>query len=476
MLASPGFCRNERLSRFLRFIVEQHLEGKDSELKESVIALEVFGRPDHDPQQDSIVRTEASRLRARLGEYYLGPGKHDPVIIELPKGGYVPVARSAGHGLTVTTGTAGPISRSKIWAIGVAVTVVIVLTAAGWRWLRRQSAPIPIAVLPLANLNQDPANDFYADGLTGEIIRNLSIIEGLTVRSESSSFAFKGKPLKAQDAGRQLGADYLVEGSVLRSGQQLRISVQLVRASDDFPMWSGRYDRELTDIFAIQDEISRAIVNSLRLKLGRGRRRYETSTEAYDLYLRARAQRDKAQSIPEFEQAIAKDPSFAPAYAGLAVAHLIASGTSRDNPGEVAKMRAAAEKAIQLDPVLAEAYDALGAADAREAQWGRSESNFRRSMEIQPGRPESHGYFAIFYLLPLGRIEEAIRQLRIAQNSDPLFTFFLADALADTGRNEEASAICSNLPPDSPSKQQCLPVPCTPGEGQRSDSELRSAS
>ena len=112
-------------------------------------------------------------------------------------------------------------------------------------WLRRPSAPFPIAVLPLANLNQDPANDFYADGLTGEIIRNLSIIEGLTVRSESSSFAFKGKPLKAQEAGRQLEADYLVEGSVLRSGQQLRISVQLVRASDDFPIWSGRYDREL---------------------------------------------------------------------------------------------------------------------------------------------------------------------------------------------------------------------------------------
>ena len=443
VLASPGFSRNERLSRFLRFIVEQHLEGKDPELKESVIALEVFARPDHDPQQDSIVRTEAGRLRARLGEYYLGPGKDDPVIIELPKGGYVPVTRSADYSPTATPGTAGPASRSKSWTIGAVAAVVIVLTAAGWWWLRRQSPPIPIAVLPLANLNQDPANDFYADGLTGEIIRNLSIIEGLTVRSESSSFAFKGKPLKAQDAGRQLEADYLVEGSVLRSGQQLRISVQLVRARDDFPMWSGRYDRELTDIFAIQDEISRAIVNSLRLKLGRGRRRYETSTEAYDLYLRARARRGGAQSIPEFEQAIAKDPSFAPAYAGLAVAHLLSSGTSRDNPGEVAKMRAAAEKAIQLDPILAEAYDALGAADAREAQWGQSENSFRRSMEIQPGRPESHGYFAIFYLLPLGRVEEAIRQLRIAQNSDPIFTFFLADALADTGRPEEAFGICN---------------------------------
>jgi TolB-like protein len=465
VLASPGFFRNERLSRFLRFIVEEHLEGKDTELKESVVALEVFGRPDHDPQQDSIVRTEASRLRARLAEYYLGVGKDDPFIIELPKGGYVPVTRSAGRILAANPGAVGPGSRFKGWIIGAVVAVVIVLTAAGWWSLSRQSPPIPIAVLPLANLNQDPANDFYADGLTGEIIRNLSIIEGLTVRSESSSFAFKGKPLKAQDAGRQLEADYLVEGSVLRSGQQLRISAQLVRASDDFPLWSGRYDRELTDIFAIQDEISRAIVNSLRLKLGGGRRRYETSTEAYDLYLRARTLQRKhdgelGESIPIFEQAIVKDASFAPAYAGLAVAHLSLSGQagSADGiPSEIGRMRAAAEKAIQLDPLSAEASDALGAACAREAQWEPAAKNFRRSMEIQPGRVESHGNFAIYYLLPLGRIEEAIRHLRIAENSDPTFTFFLGDALADVGRNEEASSVCDKLSPDDSLKNQCVP-------------------
>src|SRR5262249_12595632 len=148
-------------------------------------------------------------------------------------------------------------------------------------------------VLPLINLNQDPATDYFADGLTGEIIRNLSIIDGLTVRSENSSFAFKGKPQKAREAGRELEADYLLEGAVLRSGPQLRINVQLIRASDDSPIWSDRYDRDLKDIFAIQDEISRGIVNNLRLKLGRGRRRYETSTEAYDLYLRARAWRGR---------------------------------------------------------------------------------------------------------------------------------------------------------------------------------------
>src|SRR5262249_28160466 len=154
--------------------------------------------------------------------------------------------------------------------------------------------------------------------------------EGLAVRSQTSSFAFKGKPPNVREAGKQLGADYILEGSVLRAGQQLRINAQLVRVRDDLPLWSGRFDRKLTDIFAIQDEIARGIVNSLRLKLGRGRRRYETSGEAYDLYLRARAlggggrfgHAGFRRSVPVFEQAIAKDPAFAPAYAGLAVAHV----------------------------------------------------------------------------------------------------------------------------------------------------------
>src|SRR5579872_2773352 len=272
VLASSGFSRNERLSRFLRFVVEQHLAGRDAEIKESLIAVAVLGRsPDHDPKQDSIVRTEAARLRARLSEYYLGEGKRDPVVIELPKGGYVPVIR--GEPETSETSPVHESAKSpkqRLWAVAALATLVVGLAAVAWWLLASKNAPVPIAVLPLVNLNQDPANDYFADGLTSEIIRNLTIIEGLAVRSEASSFAFKGKPRNARDAGRQLEADYLVEGSILRSGQQLRINMQLIRARDDFPIWSGRYDRELADIFAIQDEISRAIVNNLRLKLGSG--------------------------------------------------------------------------------------------------------------------------------------------------------------------------------------------------------------
>src|SRR5262249_30086201 len=155
--------------------------------------------------------------------------------------------------------------------------------------------------------------------------------------------ALKGRPQSVREAGKQLDAEYILEGSVLRTAQQLRIIARFIRVRDDLPLWSGRYDRELTDIFAIEDEISRGIVNSLRLKLGRGRRRYETSAAAYDLYLHARALSQRGpegydQSIPLFEQAIAKDSSFAPAYAGLAQAHLVRSTSFRsDIPGEVRK-------------------------------------------------------------------------------------------------------------------------------------------
>jgi TolB-like protein len=335
----------------------------------------------------------------------------------------------------------------------------------GW-WRFHPEVPIPIAVLPLINLNQDPANDYFADGLTSEIIRNLSIIDGLATRSEASSFALKSKPLKGRDAGKQLEADYLVEGSVLRSGEQLRINVQLVRVSDDVPLWSGRYDREMRDIFSIQDEISRGIVNNLRLKLGRGRRKYDTSTEAYDLYLRARALDGRGdiptrrQSVPLFEQAIAKDPSFAPAYAGLATVHANLSGNANsDIPREVEQLHAAVEKAIELDPLSAESYDALGAAYARDGQWEQSEKSFLRAIELQPQRADSHAHFAYLYLLPLGRLEDAIEQLHIAERNDPLSPevhFWLADALADAGRDEDAVKSCEKLPPEQPQREDCI--------------------
>jgi TolB-like protein len=469
VLASPGFSRNRRLSRFLRFVVEQHLAGRDEELKESVIAVEVLGRsPDHDPKQDSIVRTEAARLRARLSEYYLGEGKHDALAIELPKGGYVPVLRPVASAPGTEASRPERPAKPRLRSLQIATAIACLaagLAAAGW-WRFHQNAPIPIGVLPLRNVSPDPANDYFADGLTGEIIRNLSIIEGLAVRSQTSSFAFKGKPQNVREAGKQLAADYILEGTVLRAGSQLRITAQLVRVHDDFPMWSSRYDRELTDVFAIQDEISRGIVNSLRLKLGRGRRRYETSAEAYDLYLRASAFYSEQgvasidKSIGPFEQVIVKDPSFAPAYARLAEAYAWRSGRPMfDVAEEMTKMRVAAEKAIQLDPLSAEAYDALGVVYSRQAQWEHSERCFRRALELQPNRALTRRHLTMCVLLPLGRIDEVLEQCRLAEKGDPLASYvhgFIAYMLISAHRFDEAATHCAKVLPADRAMGQCL--------------------
>jgi TolB-like protein/Flp pilus assembly protein TadD len=468
ILASPEFLRNERLSKFFRFVVEQQLAGKAAELKESLVGIEVFGRtPGFDPRQDSVVRTEAAKLRARLSKYYAGEGAVDPVVIELPKGGYTPVFRQPDAARERTTaGRNSVVSRlgKRGWLMITLASLALLLAVSGWRWVTQKSSLIAIAVLPLKNLSEDPANDYFADGLTHEIIRNLSIIEGLTVRSQTSSFSFKGQPRNIREAGKQLDAEYILEGSVLRSGQQLRINVLLVRVRDDLPLWSGKFDRELMDVFAIQDEISRGIVNGLRLNLGRGRRRYETSVEAYDLYLRARqhqpplAEGGLGQGIKLFEQAIAKDPSFAPAYAGLAALHATRSGYFRsDHSDEATKMQAAAEKAIQLDPLLAEAHDALGMAQARAAQWKQSERSFRRAIEIEPGRSISRQHFAMFLLLPLGTIEEALQEARAAAKTDPLspaVQYSLTYVLFAAGRHEEAAGHCEKVLPHL--KSECL--------------------
>ena len=426
VLSSAGFARNARLSGFLRFLVERHLEGRDAELKESLIAIQVFDRrPDYDPKQDAIVRTEAVRLRARLRSYYAGEGSRAPVIIELPKGGYVPAFREGEPAGEMNARQRSRL-RTRLWRIVALAGFVVAIAAVVWWRLHYGNAPVPIAVLPLVNLSQNPAEDYFADGLSGEIIRNLSIIDGMAVRSQTSSFAFKGKPRNVREIGKQLAADYVLEGSVLRSGQQLRINAQLVRVRDDFALWAGRYDEELTDIFKIQDEVSRGVVNSLRLKLGRGRRRYETSVQAYDLYLRARALQQRgvggySQSIGPLEDAIAKDPSFAPAYAGLAAGIVARSGFPNlfGHDDELARMRVAAEKAIQLDPLLPEAHDALGMSYARDGQWEQSEKSFRHAIGLDPSSSISHDHFAFNLLLPLGRVEEAVREARGAAKADP---------------------------------------------------------
>ena len=212
-------------------------------------------------------------------------------------------------------------------------------------------------------------------------------MRGLDVRSRTSSFALKGTRHDVAEVVRQLHVGYVLDGSVARAGGRLRVQAQLVKVDGEVPLWSERYERDLTvpDILGIQDDISRAIVNHLRLALGRGQRRYETSLETYELFLRARglAERqgdtDPLQATKLFEKVIAQDPTFAPAYAGMVLAYAYLSMTLYQGvPFEKAHaaMRAAATEAVRLDPMLADAHAAQGWVHAREFRWGEAERGF----------------------------------------------------------------------------------------------------
>ena len=345
-----------------------------------------------------------------------------------------------------------PRPRLARWARAAAVAVgVMLMVGVAWEIRGRQtrSASMPsallagfglipgtaprvserpvIAVLPLKNLGTEADSDYFVDGLTDEIIRNLAVIDGLEVRSRTSSFAFKDNR-NLRDVGAQLGVNYIVEGSVLRSGDRLRINAQLVQVAGDVPVWSGKFDRELKDVFAIQDEISLAIVNKLRLTLGTGQRRYDTSVDTYELYLKARelvvrkgtANAQKGAEL--FEQVIARDPAFVPAYAGLADAYAFMSqeivGISFQTA--LSRMRPAAAKALELDPLLGEAHAAMGLVYSRERDWQNAQGSFKRAIELNPSLTHIYTNYTLSTLVPLGQLEEAERVAHEALRTDPL--------------------------------------------------------
>jgi TolB-like protein/Tfp pilus assembly protein PilF len=309
-----------------------------------------------------------------------------------------------------------------------------------------------IAVLPLQNLSAAPDSEYFADGLTDEIIRNLAVIDGLDVRSRTSSFFFKDKPRNLREVGAELGVGYVVEGSVLREGPRLRINTQLVRVDDDVPLWSERFDTEVGDVFDVQEEISRAIVNKLRLTMG-GRRKYETNAELYDRYLRARDLLERRAvgqgSKPAadlFASILEADPSFAPAHAGLAtaLAYQSLSPYSLEDAARVAaQLREAASRALELDPLLPEAHAAMGWAHARDFEWVQAQRSYERALELAHTLTPTSVNYSYSTLTALGKVGDAERLLRQALESDPLSLDARAElvsVLLQAGRYEDAIA------------------------------------
>lgn len=452
ILSSEGFARSERLSRFLRFTVDQALDGKAGELKEYVLALEVFDKdPSFDPRLDTSVRVEARRLRTALVSYYATAGRDDPILIEYPKGSYAPVfqhRQPAGpqQQPLETAAVDGP-ARSRLpWngrrAIFYGLPVLLAAIAMFWAvagkrlWNVREAAssgtPITsIAVLPFVDMSPEKDQEYFCDGLSEELIHALTKLEGLHVVARTSAFQFKQKAPDIRAIGQQLKVGAILEGSVRKEGRKLRITAQLNTTADGYHLWSEVYERDLNDVFLVQEDIARAITKTLKISLA-GRTeplvdRGSDDTEAHNLYLQGRyfwnkfSPKSIKQSIPYFEQAIAKDPKYALAYVGLADAYGVLGYEGAILPAEgSAKRHTYLAKAFELNGNLPEAFISRGMSKAAyDFDWAGAEADFRRGLELNPRDGEAHFRFST----PLsigGRLDEAREELKLAQKYDPL--------------------------------------------------------
>jgi serine/threonine-protein kinase len=289
-----------------------------------------------------------------------------------------------------------------------------------------------LAVLPFANLSPDPENEYFADGMTDELINALAKLPGLRVVSRTSAFAFKGRQQDVRSIGSQLGVESVVEGSVRRAGRRLRTSVQLVNVADGYQLWSETFDREMEDVFAIQDEISRGIVSALKLRLlgeaaGPLVKLPTDDFEAYTLYLKGRLQWNRRsddalhQGLRYFEEALARDPDYPLAHVGLADSYVLLGFYTALPPSEAfPRARAAAETALRLDPTLGEAYPTLAYVKMYyEWDWPGALAAFRDAIERNPGYATTYQWQGNCFAL-LGRFDASIASFQRAVELDPL--------------------------------------------------------
>jgi eukaryotic-like serine/threonine-protein kinase len=283
-----------------------------------------------------------------------------------------------------------------------------------------------IAVLPFTNMSADKENEYFSDGLAEEILNLLSRIPGLKVIARTSSFAFRGKDQDITKIAQALRVEHILEGSVRKAGNRIRITVQLIHAVDGAHLWSERYDRELTDIFAIQDEIGRAISEALQVRLAP--RTHVVNIEAWLLCLKGEYHRlrftpeSMAQAKEYFLKALAIDPNYAHAYNRLAMYYYMLGLFGFRPAGETAPLaKAAAEKALAIDPANGESHSALAVmAAVFDYDWETAGKHLNKALAVEPVPPRTRYLYSAYYLLPWGRVADAMEQSRRALESDPL--------------------------------------------------------
>lgn len=450
LLLSGGFLRAPRMQRFLTFVVERKLSGEDPAegLKETVIGVGVFDRsPDYDPKGDPVVRVEARRLRAKLDEYYAGPGELDGIRILIPKGSYVP----AWHRQQSPVPDPVPEIQPRPRPLRIAVVPALVLTfalAAWWLMARRSEAGATLksfkagrihslAVLPFRNLTPNTTQSYLPSGLTDELTSELAKISGLKVISRTSAQAYAETGKSLPEIARELKVDSIVEGSVTNLHNRVRVSAQLIQASTDSHLWVDTYERSADDVFDLQRDIAKAIAHQVGVAVNAesGTLSRTPGPEAYDAYLRGRFFWNKRtaqgveKSIPYFERAIQIDPEFGKAYAALGDSYVVLgadSGISIDQ--SFAKARQAAQRALQLDPDLAEAHTVLAAIYATyDWNWPAATQEYLRAIQSNDSYATAHHWYSL-HLSRLGKRQEAEREIQRAAELDPVSLIINTDA------------------------------------------------
>ncbi len=395
------------------------------------------------------VNSSIKRLREALGDDPAAPR----FIETLPRHGYrfiAPVDGETMQELPLPITGSGTIQESpprRHWTVAVAgslvaavVAVLFALNIAGLRDSVLRSGRVvrepplqiqSIAVLPFENLSHDPEQEYFADGMTEELITNLGKISALRVISRTSVMQYKGTRKPLPQIARELNVDAIVEGTVQRSENRMRITANLLHASTDRHLWAERYERDLRDVLALQSEVARAIASEIQIKvtpneqLRMGGSRL-VNPEAYEAYLRGRYQwnmrteESLEKATAYFQKAIEKDPRYAPAYAGLADCYAILGDNGFHRPQEVfPQARAAAMRALEIDPTLAEAHTSLASVmKAFEWDWAGAEREFRQAIELNPNYSTARQFHGEL-LESVGRYEEAVAELKRACQLDP---------------------------------------------------------
>jgi len=425
ILGSAAFRPVGRLKRFLSFIVTEALDGRGDQLKEYVIGVQVFDRESSfDPRADPIVRVQARRLRARLVRYYREEGGNDTIIIELPKGGYAPAVKQRD-----TSGT----GRRSIAAAFAGQNTV--------------------AVLPLQDHSQGGELDYFCHGLGQELIHRLAQLEGLRVLVSPAGVSTP--EVSEPDAPQAMSAALLLTGAVRKSGARVRVTVHVIDSASASYLWSESVDADLEDVLAAQEAVAKTVVDKLEPRLvdvkeRRGGRRPTENLAARNLYLQGRYHLNQRtdeglhKALEFFERALVEDPQFALAHSGLADAFGLLSHYGVLEPAKVwTKAASAAASAVMLDRNGVEAHTSLAHVKAtQDWDWSAADREFQLAITLDPSYPTAHHWYAMSCLVPLGRLDEALDEMRLAQSLDPVSSIVARDlAIVHAYRRDYETAL-----------------------------------